>query len=64
MFKCLFLSVEIIEARDEVQTCRMKSFTFPRFGSRPHRLLVDLGQVTKSEVLLCKMEIATLTYGC
>lgn len=26
MFKCLFLSVEIVEARDEVQTCRMKSF--------------------------------------
>lgn len=43
-----FLSVEMMEAENEVMICRIKSFRI--FLCSVHHLLVDSGQVPESEL--------------
>ena len=58
MLWSFFLSGEIIEAGNDVQICRIKSFRIFCVRFLTSSLT---GQVTKPELLLCKMGKATLT---
>lgn len=51
-----FLSVEMMEAENEVMICRIKSFRI--FLCSVHHLLVDSGQVPESELFPGQMERA------
>lgn len=56
VFFFFFLSVEMMEAENEVMICRIKSFRI--FLCSVHHLLVDSGQVPESELFPGQMERA------
>lgn len=55
---CFFLSVEMMEAENEVMICRIKSFRI--FLCSVHHLPVDSGQVPESELFPGQMGRAGL----